>query len=204
MKRSLLRNRVLLLPISLPGAGKNTLYKNVLARIPSLRYLECSALLRGKYGQFDEKILLSNEKVWEVLLPELSRFANLERGMLCLDGAVRNTKQAQKMIEWARDYDSSLVLIHQEVDEEECIKRMLARSRSNETEEHCRERMRNLLPGTKSAIKTLRSETDVVLYLGINGNGTESQTAANAIERLGRIGIKVPLQSDTKSRQRIA
>ncbi|MBI2482184.1 MAG: AAA family ATPase [Candidatus Vogelbacteria bacterium] len=185
--------RLLLLVVSLPGAGKGTLYKNVLARIPGLKYWECSALLREVYGQFNGNSLFTDDQVWGVLQPTLHRLATATGyNLYCLDGAVRTGGQAKRMIDWARANHCSLIILHQDVSEEECLRRMLERGRNGErTEEQCRVRMGNLLPGTKKALKVLRAETDIALYVPVDGEGSASQTAENAIKRLRKVGITV-------------
>ncbi|WP_029536136.1 adenylate kinase [Saccharopolyspora spinosa] len=171
-----------------PGAGKGT-QAAVLSEQLDVPHISTGDLFRANIGNstplgqkaksyMDAGELVPDEVTNEMVRDRLSD-EDAAKGFL-LDGYPRNTAQAEVLREMLSEHDAELTAVLQfDVPEEELVKRMLARGRSDDTEDVIRRRL-----------AVYRSETEPLLeyyrdrIIKIDAVGSIEEITARALEAL--------------------
>lgn len=171
-----------------PGAGKGT-QAAVLSEQLDVPHISTGDLFRANIGNstplgqkaksyMDAGELVPDEVTNEMVRDRLSD-EDAAKGFL-LDGYPRNTAQAEVLREMLSEHGAELTAVLQfDVPEEELVKRMLARGRSDDTEDVIRRRL-----------AVYRSETEPLLeyyrdrIIKIDAVGSIEEITARALEAL--------------------
>jgi adenylate kinase len=171
-----------------PGAGKGT-QAAVLSEKLGVPHISTGDLFRANTGNatplgqkaksyMDAGELVPDEVTNEMVRDRLSD-EDAAKGFL-LDGYPRNTAQAEVLGEMLGEQGTALTAVLQfDVPEEELVKRMLARGRSDDTEDVIRRRLAVYRSETEPLLEYYRDK-----IVEINAVGSIEEITARALEAL--------------------
>jgi adenylate kinase len=182
-----------LILIGPPGAGKGTQAQRLVERL-GVPHLSTGEMLRlaisqgTPVGMYAKKFIEAGQLVGDDTMVELvgQRLDQEDCTSGCLlDGFPRTVVQAEKLDEYLRQHGAPLDgVIEMKVDEEELVRRMIARGRSDDQPEVIRERMATYQRQTAPVSDYYRQRG---LLESIDAMGTVDEVSARisaALERL--------------------